>query len=245
MRMKGRYGRTHKSLIVVNKCQRGIIDIMSKFVDKKDFRIIRWRKVVDHVGDLSYAKITHMQVNGCIVVATISQVKSDVRIRHINWDSIVFDDAHKYSSCQAAAAMLHATNLLRKPVCILTQNKEWKVKEFNFYMHMINMPGYHFESHTYARITCNSLWNRDTYIVNMCKAMMKVLYGIITLFKGAAVRNMTFAQGLLKSNKDMIDNLYKTRRSGKKSSSVSYVMHAAATDLSTFLQCFSAIQPKF
>ena len=248
MRMKGRYGRTHKSLIVVNKCQRGIIDIMSKFVDKKDFRIIRWRKVVDHVGDLSYAKITHMQVNGCIVVATISQVKSDVRIRHINWDSIVFDDAHKYSSCQAAAAMLHATNLLRKPVCILTQNKEWKVKEFNFYMHMINMPGYHFESHTYARITCNSLWNRDTYIVNMRKAMMRkfCIADYHTVQRGSSKEYDVCTRIVEKSNKDMIDNLYKNQeRSGKKSSSVSYVMHAAATDLSIVpVQCFSAIQPE-
>ena len=38
---------------------------------------------------------------------------------------------------------------------------------------MINMPGFHFESMTYARSICNSMWNRDTYIVNFRKSILK------------------------------------------------------------------------
>ena len=138
-RMRKLVGRTHKALIVINKCQKGFIEIIKKVVDATKFKVVRWRSSVNHVEDLSYRNITHMSYTGCIVVVTSAQVKSDTRIRHINWDSIAFDDAHMYSSCASAAAMLHGINLLRKPVCIFTQNKTWKVKEFNFYMHMINM----------------------------------------------------------------------------------------------------------
>jgi hypothetical protein len=246
LHMHKKYGRTHKSLIIVNKCPSGFVENVSGYFSDK-FTVRKWSKSINHPQELTYRNVTRMKKAGYIMVASIRQLKTDSRIKTINWDSLVLDDAHAYATVARVGHIIHNINLLRKPVCILTQNKMWKTREFNFYMHMLNMPGFHIENLYYARYLCDGMHRRYTLPVNIRKSMIHkyCIKDNCTLQKGnKAVYDVSTAL-VPQQNKDMAKILYENYMNRKRTMGMSFTLHAAATNMKLVpMKEFSSIRPE-
>lgn len=241
------YGRTFKAIIIVNKCVQGFLDNIEPFVQDWRFTFKKWRKSEDHVDELSYRNVTKMKQAGIIFVVSASQVKTDMRIRNVNWDAIALDDAHAYANNRSVIEGIHAINLLRKPICIVTQNEEWKLHEFNFYMHLINYTGFHIDRLSYARFVANGSYGRYTMPVNLRRRILRnqCIKDNTTLRKGGEGYEIT-TKIVQQVDSDLTKVLYeKKEKQAKHGSKTSALLHFAATDISMLpVKEFSKLSPK-
>lgn len=242
---------TSQCIVVVNKCPESFIDNARKF-SPKYVEFEKWtnqtnQKFTEIMGKHQINEETH----GVVFVISIAQLKKNCPYTWL-WDTVVLDDAHLYCNNYAVTTSLmrlHRGSII--PTLIFTQNKDWKIREFNFYMVMCSMGGFRTGMLTFPKFLCRGTFGRYSYTSNLRKQIMRRLCirDATMLQVGTnSITSFDVSTVIIKqSNNDVYSKFYEAqlKKISKRTTSVSAMLHAAATDISTIpVKELSSIRPE-
>lgn len=248
---KAERSQVYNGLVVVNKCAEAFISNAEKFISKDDFKFHKWSNKVSNTQRIALTEYDpdKTQPVGHIYVVTISQLKlrRNIWSHDLNYVAIAFDDAHCYANNPNVLDYLELAGQ-NIPRVVFTQNKQWNLSEFNFYMLAIEMFGFSTLNKVFARALCNGDAGKYTFFVNLRKKIIKTfcMRDSDTIQKGRTQDFEVTTKLLQPANNDMAEEFYKKQMVGrKKCAEVSELLHTAAFDMTTIpIVEFSNLKPR-